>query len=132
MLSQEALIRDLDLRFLEERLTDLKGWREEDAKTAVRRYRNFLILLSRYPGETLAPAPDMDEAWHNHILYTVEYMRDCHAIFGEYLHHTPMRPSQLRDKEVMEEAQLRTALLYQKEFGEPYLLELDVSTFWGT
>ena len=81
MLSQESYIKNLDLSYLEKRFMDLKLWNEEDAKSAVTRYKNFLILICRHPETVLAPAPDIDEAWHAHILYTREYMRDCQAIF---------------------------------------------------
>jgi hypothetical protein len=102
----------------------------DDAREAVRRYKNFLILLLRYPDEILAPAPDIDEAWHNHILFTREYIRDCQAIFGEYLHHTPSRNSGPEEKLAMEDALVRSSDLYIQEFNEPYFLELDISAFW--
>jgi len=130
VLSQEARIKELDLRFLEERLTDLKEWREEDAQETVRRYKNFLILLTRHPEKVLAPAADIDEAWHEHILHTVEYSRACLNIFGEYLHHTPARKSRPEEKALMEEALGLTSILYQKEFRGAYILELDISSFW--
>jgi hypothetical protein len=130
MLSQESRIRELDLRYLEQRLADLKDWHENDAKDAVERYKNFLILILRHPDKVLAPAPDIDEAWHDHILHTMQYTRDCLEIFGGYLHHAPANNSRPEEKTLMEEARERTSILYQKEFGDPYLLELDISTFW--
>jgi hypothetical protein len=130
MLSKESYIINLDLSYLERRLTDRLKWSPRDAKEAVRRYKNFLLLLLKYPKETLAPAPDMDEAWHNHILFTREYIRDTSEIFGEYLHHTPSQNSGPEEKLVMEGAQSRTSELYIQEFTEPYSLELDVASFW--
>ncbi len=130
MLSKETLIRNLDLEFLEKRLVHREGWSQEDAKETVRRYKNFLILLYKYPDHLVAPAPDIDEAWHNHILYTQEYTRDCNTIFGGYLHHTPAQSSDAEEKRMMEEAQLHAADLYIKEFDEPYFLEIDISSFW--
>lgn len=128
MLSQ-AYIKNLDLEYLEKRLTDRYKWPLENASEAVRRYKNFLLLLLKYPNEVLAPAPDIDEAWHNHILFTREYMRDCQVIFGSYLHHAPSRNSP-EEKKVMLEAQSRSSDLYIQEFNEPYLLELDIAAFW--
>lgn len=129
MLSQEIL-KNLDLSYVERRLTDRYGWSSAEAKEAVRRYKNFLRLLLKYPDQILAPAPDMDEAWHNHILFTREYMRDCEAIFKSYLHHSPAQASDPREKQDMEDAQTRTSELYIKEFQEPYSLELNISSFW--
>lgn len=110
-------------------MTDRCKWPSEDANEAVRRYKNFLLLLLKYPNEFLAPAPDIDEAWHNHILFTREYMCDCQAIFGNYLHHAPSQNSP-EEKKVMLEAQSRCSDLYIQEFNEPYLLELDIAAFW--
>jgi hypothetical protein len=127
--TQELKIKNLDLVYLEKRLVDRNRWSEEEAKETVRRYKNFLLLLLKYPDETLAPAPDIDEAWHNHILFTREYMRDSEAIFGSYLHHTPSQEGE-EEKLVMKEAQRLSADLYIREFNEPYLLELDIAEFW--
>lgn len=129
MLSQTC-IENLDLEYLEKRLSDRYKWSSEDASEAVRRYKNFLLLLLKYPDQVLAPAPDIDEAWHNHILFTREYMHDCQTIFGDYLHHAPSQNSDPEEKRVMQEAQSRTSDLYIQEFNEPYFLELDVTAFW--
>jgi hypothetical protein len=129
MLPQEIL-ENLDLSSVERRLIDRYSWDSTDAKEAVRRYKNFLRLLLKYPDQILAPAPDMDEAWHNHILFTREYMRDCESLFGSYLHHSPALSSDPKEKKVMEDAQTRTSELYIKEFQEPYSLELNISSFW--
>jgi hypothetical protein len=123
----EETIKNLDLCYLEKRLRHKFKWSSEEAAHAVRRYKNFLILILKYPKELLAPAPDIDEVWHNHILFTREYFRDTQEIFGGYLHHSPADPD---DQSIMEEAQWRTADLYHKEFNEPFFLELNVSSFW--
>jgi hypothetical protein len=130
MLSQESHIKNLDLGYLEKKLMDRQKWSLDNAKEAVRRYKNFLILLLKYPDQVLAPAPDIDEAWHSHILFTREYIRDCQTIFGDYLHHSPSRNSGPEEKHAMEEAQFRTSDLYINEFNEPYFLELDIAAFW--
>lgn len=129
-MSQESCIKDLDLRYLEKRLTDKLGWSAEEAKEAVRRYKNFLILFLRHPSQVLAPAPDIDEAWHHHILFTREYTRDCQAIFGGYLHHSPSSNSDPEEKLFMEEAQSRTSDLYVQEFDEPFFRELNIASLW--
>lgn len=130
MLSQESYIKNLDLGYLEKRLIHKEKWSLQDAKEAIRRYKNFLILLLKYPHELLAPVPDIDEVWHSHILFTQNYFRDCQAIFGNYLHHTPAQNAASEEKRIMEEAQFRTSDLYISEFNEPYFLELHIATFW--
>ena len=32
---------------------------------------------------------DIDNMWHNFILYTKDYTEFCHRYFGEYVHHQP-------------------------------------------
>jgi len=134
MLSQESYIENLDLAYLEKRLMDRQGWTAKNAKEAVRRYKNFLILILRYPDRVLAPALDIDEAWHSHILFTREYFRDCEIVFGGYLHHTPFQfsgqNSGEEEKKAMEKAQSLTSDLYIQEFNEPYFLELNIASFW--
>ncbi len=130
MLSNESYIKNLDLDYLEKRLSEKQNWTAQQAKETVRRYKNFLLLLLKYQDQVLAPAPDIDEAWHNHILFTRQYFRDCQSIFGDYLHHFPSQNSVPEEKLAMEMAQSRTADLYTKEFKEPYFLELNISSFW--
>ena len=130
MLSQEPRIKNLSLEFVGKRLQDQSDWAKEDVERALERYKNFLLLICKYPNVVLAPAPDIDEVWHQHILFTKEYARDCHAIFGEYLHHTPSQAADPREKKRMEKALSQTAALYTQEFKELYFLELDISSFW--
>ncbi len=130
MLSKESSILNLDLSFVQQRLLDREQWDQEDVIEAIRRYKNFLILIYKYPDHLLAPASDIDEVWHNHILFTREYSKACEHIFGGYLHHTPAQSSNTEEKDLMKNAQQHTAELYVKEFNEPYFLEIDVSSFW--
>ncbi len=39
------------------------------------------------------PSKAVDEAWHEFILMTGDYMSFCEQAFGRYLHHSPHRPS---------------------------------------
>jgi|GEM_PF-2929878 len=93
MLSEESRVINLDLGFVAKSLVDRRGWNPADASDAVLRYKRFLLLILRHPDKTLAPAPDIDEAWHSHILFTRQYMRDTESVFGGYLHHAPASAS---------------------------------------
>ena len=130
VLPQESHIINLDLSLVQLRLMEREHWEREDASEAIRRYKNFLILILKYPDHLLAPAPDMDEAWHHHILFTREYTQACEKIFGGYLHHTPAQSSHFEEKKKMESAQKHTAKLYQQEFNESYHLGLKIESFW--
>lgn len=127
-------IRNLDLTYIEERLVTKQKWSQLFAKEAVRRYKNFLILQCKYPKQGLVPVPDIDEAWHEHILHTREYVTDCKIIFGHYHHHIPFHNNgdKKAKKEMKEMIDLyyETAALYHQEFQEVFSLKLDVGTFW--
>ncbi len=42
----------------------------------------------------LAPSPEVDEAWHQFILFTADYERYCHAKAGRFIHHLPIIPGE--------------------------------------
>jgi hypothetical protein len=124
-------IQNLDLHFVIERLVKKQKWSQEEATEAVRRYKNFLTLIYLYPGERVIPTPDIDEAWHAHILFTREYASDCQTLFNKYLHHAPVRASATQEEvQEMNLGYCRTAALYHQTFQEAYSLELDIATFW--
>jgi hypothetical protein len=123
----EDYLKNLNLNYLAKRLVKKQGWTQEDADASVKRYKNFLLLKVRYPEINSVPTEDIDEVWHAHILHTREYTADCEAIFGKYLHHAPAKDGEEEKMSQLFEAVTR---LYQKEFGEPYSLVLDVSSFW--
>ena len=52
-------------------------------------YRAYLFVCWKYPNEKNVPSVAMDEFWHNHILFTAKYKKDCQHIFGYYLEHDP-------------------------------------------
>lgn len=61
-----------------------KDWLED-----VDQYRRFLYLVAKYPGQVIVPTSRIDKLWHQHILNTRAYERDCIRLFGSYLHHVP-------------------------------------------
>ena len=95
----------------------LPRWTTLDAEHCSRLYKNFLILLKEYPLEGLVPSREIDEFWHNHILYTKNYHRDCLTIFGYYLHHEPASP--LDNPEKLINDYLKTKQYYLKKFNHP-------------
>lgn len=87
----------VDLTNVMERLGMETGF---DAATLARAedlYRKFLTLIATYPGRSFAPPRIVDEVWHNHILFTRQYVPDCELLFGSYLHHNPHLHADLSD-----------------------------------
>lgn len=115
-------LEQLDLDYLVEKMCDesypMPRWTESDARTGIEFYKNFLLLNFLHRGTPLVPTREIDEFWHNHILHTREYMRDCDAIFGHYLHHRPAVPG--KDTASLARDYQRTKELYLAEFGQPY------------
>jgi len=117
-----AAIQALDLDCIKLKLMDKEegmGWSREHADRIELEYRRFLALMVKFPGETIAPAKDVDQFWHGHILDTLKYAEDCERAFGYFLHHFPyfgMRGEE--DAKNLAAAAERMHALYEREFGE--------------
>src|ERR1700722_4186350 len=117
-----AYIKALDLSHLVKKITHknyfLPRWTEEDALFGIHLYKNFLILLRKYPKKTFVPTREIDEIWHNHILATKQYHQDSQAVFGYYYHHDPTDPDDNEMHEKLVTLFEQTKIFYFKEFGE--------------
>ncbi|GAB3429143.1 glycine-rich domain-containing protein-like [Massilia solisilvae] len=119
-----AVIASLDFEQIKMRLTTSKagkGWTRARADAAEREYRRFLYLMKKYPNELTAPSLEVDRFWHQHILDTAKYARDCQAVFGYFLHHNPYLGLGLKgdDNAMRLSAGQRMRELYEAVFGEP-------------
>ncbi len=116
----EQAIENWDLSSTQERLISIEGWHPDDVKEVMVQYRRYLRLRRKYfdNGKELPPSKCIDEAWHAHVLHTVEYHQFCSEVFGEYLHHHPHRAHEA-STEALEKAFAETQRLYIAEYGEP-------------
>lgn len=116
-------LQQLDLGYIRRKMCSpsypLPRWQPELAATCEKLYKRFLWLIAKYPDERLVPTRDIDEFWHNHILYTSEYMHDCQAIVGKYIHHFPSDPDDEQELAKLVPQFKRTQEIYLQEFGEP-------------
>jgi hypothetical protein len=80
---QRAIIRKVSLEL---------GIPPERATAALRDALEYLHAYTRRYPVGLAPSPEVDEAWHQFILFTSDYTRYCDAVAGEYIHHHPVIP----------------------------------------
>lgn len=117
-------LQGLDLTYIVDAMCaphyPLPRWTREDALHCCQLYKNFLFLLKKHLPTPLVPTREIDEFWHNHILYTRHYARDCELIFGHYLHHEPASPTE--DSQTLVNDFRLTKQLYLEEFGEPLVL----------
>lgn len=89
MIDEKATkIHGLDLAVITTDLT-AGGMQRGEAEQAVRYYREFLCTIAAYPDATLVPCRLIDKAWHAHMCRPVKYVRDCMAVFGTVIDHTP-------------------------------------------
>ena len=99
--------------------TDNEGWSLEKLEIIEGQYRKFLYLWKKYPEKNIPPSNDVDVFWHNHILDTEKYQKDCLNVFGYYKHHFPYFGIRGEDdRQALLTAFEETLSLYQKEFGE--------------
>lgn len=118
-----AAIQALDLDPIKLKLMDPEegqGWSREHVDRMELAYKRFLMLIARFPDETIAPSKDMDKFWHGHILDTLKYAEDCRNVFGYFLHHFPyfgMRGEE--DAANLRAAAERMHSIYEREYGEP-------------
>lgn len=110
----------LNFDYLIKRVVYMHGYSRKQAEKLSHQYKNFLFLIKKYDGhEKIIPSQEIDDFWHEHILYTVQYRKDSEMFLGKYLEHKPDTP--WRGREVLEEYERqfsRTQELYKKEFGD--------------
>lgn len=121
LINQETYWRELDLQYLADQVCDenypLAQWKPDLAAKGLLLYKRFLWLCLKYPDSALVPTKDMDEFWHNHILHTRRYFKDCQNLFGRYLHHIPSDPN--GDFDELKKGFALLEKLYSEEFNEP-------------
>lgn len=117
-----ASIDKLDFTRLKHKLLvseDAEKWTFELCEIAEREYRRFLTLVKLNPKTEIVPTKLMDKFWHQHILDTVAYERDCLEVFGHFLHHFPYFGIYgKKDQEKLSKTFEETKKLYRKCFGE--------------
>jgi hypothetical protein len=123
LLEASALVATLDLSAVALRLMnapDGPKWDAETVAAAELRYRRFLLMTKLHPQAPLTPARDIDTFWHEHILNTRAYWRDCETLFGGYLHHDAGFGAEEKDFEVKAVLDDDTSQIYTSLFNEPY------------
>jgi hypothetical protein len=93
-------------------------WTLHRANAAEVQYRSYLALMLMYPGRPLAPSKEIDAFWHQHILDTEKYAKDCELVFGHFLHHFPyfgIRNDD--DARRLEQSFSETKALFVEHFG---------------
>lgn len=113
-------IDSLNLQTAKMKLAEAKHlqWTDAQIKLVEAWYKRFLFLMHKYPEQAHRPTVVIDEFWHQHILDTRKYARDCRDIFGYFLHHDPNVGPEYQHKNASAPLEKLNAL-FIKEFGEP-------------
>jgi Glycine-rich domain-containing protein-like len=114
----------IDLGMVKRKIMDEEegqGWDEAYATHVEHRYRRFLVMIRVNPAGSSVPTKDIDLFWHQHILDTRAYARDCEAFFGYFLHHYPyFGMNGVEDEKNLNSAFEDTKEYYLNAFGEDY------------
>ena len=84
---RQAVVQSIDDREYSDEGSRLPA--SEWAAIAEQAYRRFLFICAKHPSAHVVPNGKVDYFWHKHILHTRQYVDDCQALFGRYLHHLP-------------------------------------------
>lgn len=117
-------IDELDFNMVKLKLQDQEegqGWSAELCDEAEEEYRKFLALKREYPDKEIVPNRIVDLFWHQHILDTEKYARDCEVIFGHFIHHYPyFGMNGKQDAQNLVNAFEETKQLYEKHFKQEF------------
>ena len=73
------------------RLARDNGWSENFTNRAIVEYKRFAFLAVA-AGHPVTPSDQVDQVWHQHLLYTETYWGEfCGHVLGKKLHHGPTR-----------------------------------------
>ena len=62
----------------------------------------------------------VDEAWHQFVLFTSQYVDFCHRYFGEYMHHNPSNAPEVPARPESKRSTFKGfCARYKSFFGEP-------------
>jgi len=114
------LVKQLDFDKLKWKLSKSAeaSWSESLCEYAEAEYLKFLSLKKLYPKVALVPSKLVDKFWHEHILDTEAYAKDCNQVFGHFIHHYPYFGIHgEKDQANLQNAFNETVTLYETHFG---------------
>jgi len=102
---------------------DQSEWPQNFLENGLYRYQLFLLLKAKYRENLLIPTLCIEFIWQSHLLRFDIYKRDCEQLFGRIIdHHLLLTPFESLHRN---EAIKQTALLWEREFGFSYGIELN-------
>lgn len=100
------------------RLARENGWSARYTAAVMDEYRRF-CFLAVHAGHPVTPSDQVDQAWHLHLTYTLDYWGIfCPEVLGTPLHHGPTRGGN-RESAKYRDWYARTLESYERFFGPP-------------
>ena len=76
-------------RTFHRQLAEATGWSATECRAAIEEYRRFCLIAALHDGQA-SPSPEVDQVWHLHLTFTLDYWREfCPQRLGIELHHQP-------------------------------------------
>jgi len=133
-----SLVDNIDFSMIQQKLQSPKskhgkGWDNEKASRAIELYKKWLYLKLEDPDAKIVPSVLIDDVWHQHILDTHAYEKDCYRVFGQFLHHFPyfgMRDEQ--DRANLEAAFSETQKRFETIWGHSMGTKMEASMCDGS
>jgi hypothetical protein len=95
----------------------------DEARCALEDAVTFLRAAAEAPSFGLSPSPKVDAAWHQFVLFTVDYGRFCDSL-GTFVHHVPLVDEQRPPFEGWRKLSLADTYAFIRAEGHPLHDEL--------
>jgi hypothetical protein len=99
------------------RLANDNGWAILYAARVIEEYRKF-VFLTIAAGHMAVPSDQVDQAWHQHLLYTRSWSQFCANALRGPLHHEPTKGG-ADEQNRFRAGYAQTLQSYRSFFGEP-------------
>ena len=99
------------------RLAKDNGWTVLYAARVIEEYRRFAFLIVT-AGHMVVPSDQVDQAWHQHLLYTRSWSDFCSNALGQRIQHEPTKGG-TAETDRFKALYQQTLQSYRKIFGEP-------------
>jgi hypothetical protein len=124
------LVKSLNFEKLKWKLSKSSeaSWDADLCEFAESEYRKFLTLKKFHPKVSLVPSKLVDKFWHEHILDTLSYEKDCSKVFNRFIHHYPyFGIHDDKDQANLQTSFDETIKLYEMQFGD-----FPITTLFGS
>ncbi|GAA8681298.1 hypothetical protein Kyoto142A_09990 [Helicobacter pylori] len=89
ILKAQERVAQVDFSMQVSKMIECNKLHKDYVMACMQQYKNFLVLQMVYKNVDFVPNGMIDEAWHQHILDTAKYRKDCDMLFGKFLEHYP-------------------------------------------